>query len=246
MGEAQLIKVLIAFGANINAHNSVGQTPLNLVSGSHRSRVSLLHLNLGACKPRFSKQDINSSTEALPPTPTRRLISVLAIGSGVEQCTTSSLSPKMVDKVKKLLSSVGTEERPVVGFKRIQVSPRFAGSIDMSSRAVEMESHELPEIRYQYNYKLHEILRKSLTKLADQQLSQSPEDSTYYLLEHMKEAKLLQMAGSRILFLDGGGLKTLIQVEILSQVKYILFLCITCWNTVNLFNGSWKSRREGE
>lgn len=57
-------------------------------------------------------------------------------------------------------------------------------------------------------------------KLQDVQyrLSRNPDEAMALGIQ-MKELKMLREAGSRILFLDGGGMKGLIQIEILSQLE---------------------------
>ena len=221
MGDTKIIKVLIAFGADINASSSSGQTPFSLLSGPHQSQVNALFLNLVARKP----VSLIESTKKM------RRVDYLAIGSDVEQRSTLSLSPEMVNKVTTMLLSAGAEEKPVVDRKRFRASPAFARSIYLASRAMKKPSSESPEIRYQYYYLLRDILMKRLSNIADLELSHSPEDSAY-LLEHMKEARLLQMAGSSILFLDGGGMRGLMQLEILCQV-------MSCYLLLEFHKSAW-------
>ena len=66
----------------------------------------------------------------------------------------------------------------------------------------------------------YEILANIERKLQDVQyrLSQHPDEAMALGIQ-MKELKMLREAGSRILFLDGGGMKGLIQIEILSQLE---------------------------
>ena len=66
----------------------------------------------------------------------------------------------------------------------------------------------------------YEILSNIERKLQDvkYRLSQHPDEAMALGIQ-MKELKMLREAGSRILFLDGGGMKGLIQIEILSQLE---------------------------
>lgn len=66
----------------------------------------------------------------------------------------------------------------------------------------------------------YEILSNIERKLQDVQyrLSQHPDEAMAVGIQ-MKELKMLRDAGSRILFLDGGGMKGLMQIEILSQLE---------------------------
>ena len=189
MRDTQSIKVLIGFGADINVLSSNGETPLKMLSGRRHSMRKL-----------------------------RRLDSLLAIGcDDFMQQPTLGVSPEMVKEVTTMLLSAGAEEKSVVKKKQSCASTTFAQSIYLASRAIKKPSSESLEIRYQYYYLLRDILMKRLSNITDLHLSHSPEDSAY-LLEHMKEVYLLQMAGSRILFLDGGGMRGLMQLEILCQV----------------------------
>ena len=71
--------------------------------------------------------------------------------------------------------------------------------------------------RLTYYNKLREAIEKRLNNISAP-LSNTP-DEAIALAMQMREMKMFQMAGSRILFLDGGGLRGLIQIEILSQVE---------------------------
>ena len=240
MGDVQTIKVLIAFGAEIHACSSI-------LSGHHYSRVSSsLFLNVVAHRPRLSKDDSISLTESLPAAKKlRKLDSLLAIGcDDVKQRSTLSLNPEMVNEVTKILLSAGAEEKPVVEKKRLHASSTFARSIYLASRAMKKPSSESPEIRYKYYYLLRDIIMKRLSNITDLHLSHSPEDSAY-LLEHMKEVYLLQMAGSSILFLDGGGIRGLMQVEILCQVMscYLLLELNFKWL---LYVAGREDRKKGD
>ena len=66
----------------------------------------------------------------------------------------------------------------------------------------------------------YEILLNVERTLQDVQyrLSQHPDEAMAIGIQ-MKELKMLRDAGSRILFLDGGGMRGLIQIEILSQLE---------------------------
>ena len=216
MRDAQIIKVLISFGADINACSSNGETPFNMLSGHRHSRVTGLFFNMVARKPQPSRNDSASLMESLPsPRKIRKLDSLLAIGcDDVKERSTVSA---MVKEVTKMLVSAGAKETPVVENPNLT----FARSIRRSraTRAREKRSQELPEIRYKYYYLLREIVMKRLSNTADQQMCLSAEYSAF-LLNHMREVRLLQMAGCSILCLDGGGMRGLMQVEILCQVIY--------------------------
>ena len=183
MGDPQIIKVLIAFGADITALSSTNQTLFDLLRGPYQ--LYSLVRSLLVHRPQPYGEGLVESIQ-----PTVRL-SRLA----------SPLSLKPVHDVTTMLATASAEEIHESEIEQISASPR---PLSITGN----------ESCFEYHFLLHEIVKKSLSNL---KLSHSPEDSTF-LLKHMKEARLLQMAGSKILFLDGGGLRGLIHIEILSQV----------------------------
>jgi hypothetical protein len=67
------------------------------------------------------------------------------------------------------------------------------------------------------NYEIQSNIERKLQDV-QYRLSQHPDEAMAVGVQ-MKELKMLRDAGSRILFLDGGGMKGLIQIEILSQLE---------------------------
>ena len=145
---------------------------------------------------------------------------------------TSNLSDSRVSKLTGVLQEAGAERRQKLiqeGFFLSRNSTRITFdklSESMSKSEVKSPSgpqtaagncHELLNARLKY-YTLLQNLIKRCVNIVDQ----SPQilNAASNLVVHMREMKLLQMAGSRILFLDGGGLRGLMQVEILSQVPF--------------------------
>ena len=197
MGDPQIIKVLIAFGADITALSSTNQTLFDLLRGPYQ--LYSLVRSLLVHRPQPYGEGLVESIQ--PTVRLSRLESVLTIDSGVEIRSASPLSLKPVYDVTTMLATSSAEEIRESEIEQISASPR---PLSITGN----------ESCFEYHFLLHEIVKKSLSNL---KLSHSPEDSTF-LLKHMKEARLLQMAGSKILFLDGGGLRGLIHIEILSQV----------------------------
>ena len=68
-----------------------------------------------------------------------------------------------------------------------------------------------------YFYEIRTNMVSHLTSIKTP-LTNTP-DEAIALAMQLREMMMFQMAGSRILFLDGGGLRGLLQIEILSQVK---------------------------
>lgn len=70
------------------------------------------------------------------------------------------------------------------------------------------------------NKLMADVSRSLVCRGCDQAGSQSGNlDQAAALGLQMKEMKLLQMAGSRMLFLDGGGMKGLVEIEILYEIE---------------------------
>ena len=213
MGDIQVIKILIAFGANINAVGYANQTPINLLKGPLRV-CSRLKSPLGfmACElPGIKHQaGVLLSTD-------RKVYTVTSFSCDLERG--SSLSTQSIDELISLLESAGGKPQSELKERQIEKHPRYSISLP-AAKSVAKRSIT-PENRFQYNLLLDEMIKKCLGSIGVE--SQSTEDKTD-LMRYMRESRALQMAGSRILFLDGGGMRGLIQVGLLSQVYTILIL----------------------
>ena len=154
--------------------------------------------------------------------PLASITSTLEKGKGIEK-----LSDRRVSKLTGVLQEAGAERRQKLFRNAFAMNRNSRITFDKLSESMnesEMKSpsgpqtgncHKLMNARMKY-YTLLQNLIKRCVNIADQ----SPHilNAASNLAVHMREVKLLQMAGSRILFLDGGGLRGLLQVEILSQV----------------------------
>ena len=67
------------------------------------------------------------------------------------------------------------------------------------------------------HYRISNNIERKLLDITNP-LSQRPDEAMALGIQ-MRELKMLRDAGSRILFLDGGGMKGLVQIEILSQLE---------------------------
>ena len=145
------------------------------------------------------------------------------------------MSDDKIGKLVSLLRSAGAISRtdafrkklnsakPVSKMSRItfdESSEKVMEYESVASKSVdEVGSHRVLccTTRLTYYNKLREAIEKRLNNISVP-LSNTP-DEAIALAMQMREMKMFQMAGSRILFLDGGGLRGLIQIEILSQVE---------------------------
>lgn len=154
--------------------------------------------------------------------PLTSIASTLEKGTGIE-----TLTNRRVSKLTGVLQEAGAERRQKLFRNTFALNRNSRITFDklsesMSKSEVKSSSgpqtgncHKLMNARLKYYTLLHTLIKRCVN-VADQ----SPHilKATSNLAVHMREAKLLQMAGSRILFLDGGGLRGLMQIEILSQV----------------------------
>ena len=85
---------------------------------------------------------------------------------------------------------------------------------------VPSDSEKDEEMWLMWEYKLtsrYSCFRNEIeTLLCKEELN---DEETFSLGLHQREIQLLKRAGSRVLFLDGGGIRGLIQIEILSQLE---------------------------
>lgn len=188
--------------------------------------------------PHLQKQRTVSMTsppnvaELFPPCSSSQVTSkpcisiTLEKGAGIEY-----LSNRKVNKLTGVLQDAGAERRVKLIRNTFSLSRNSRITFDeLSENLSEIEvksasgsvekssgnSHELMNTRLHYYSLLQKLIKKHLNDI-DDRLPHTPNEASSLVL-HMREVRMLQIAGSRILFLDGGGLRGLIQVEILSQV----------------------------
>ena len=208
MGDIEIIKILLAFGAYINALGYINKTPIGLLRGPLRvcsrskSPLSFMAHELPGIKESFFLSTEKDDSE------------VFTVPHFCESQQSSPLNPQLIEELISLLESAGAERKLEVEMKK---HPRY--SITLPAALMKRIFHEPREIRYQYNFLLDEMIKKCLGSIGVE--SQSTEDKTD-LMRYMRESRALQMAGSRILFLDGGGMRGLIQVGLLSQVYTVI------------------------
>ena len=166
--DIDFIKILLAFGADINPLNQANKTPLDLcMEKSIADKITALLKECGALRSK----DIDP--DAPKPEPVAEFVDTAA---REDEC-----------------SSAAAHKQEMHG---------DAWSTQVSKRLYEME------------YTLSETLGDVTSTLSLDTL-----DKASSVGFQIREMRMLQRAGSRILSLDGGGMRTLIQLEILDRIE---------------------------
>ena len=156
---------------------------------------------------------------------------MLETGTGVDR-----LSHSEVNDLTEVLQCAGAERRLQLMHSAFSWNPLLRQMII----AVDEPPENLPEsehtteqavkkervmnIQLQYFSTLNEMITKRLSTI-DDPFSNTVEKELS-LAVYMREMRMMQMAGSRILFLDGGGMRGLIHIEILSQVMMCMIVLL--------------------
>ena len=228
------VETLLVFGAHINAIDAYGNTPLDLVEGP---RGYLVHQ-----RPLNFDEDASPPQSPISPDSHRSLRTQrLGFIDAVELLlhppdVKSEDTQAMINTLKKYGAERGQlmRERHEVRLrgkdkKKLEVSHvgRFQDMVMM----VMENTKTPPPIKIhksgvsddwtskiaRYNYELSSSIEKKVFN-ASHHFDNDP-DEAMAVVYQMRELKMLRDAGSRILFLDGGGMRGLIQIEILSQLE---------------------------
>ena len=243
-GDKELIKVLVAFDADLNSLNFANQTPLDLLKGPQRvvsmslqdshaqqarqdfpdspmeipvSRKAIHSNAVSKKKPLLTRQSTISQINALVSFPSS-ITSFCGKGTGIE-----CMSSQKVDKLSGVLLGAGGERRQSMFHSEwaSTTKPNAASKCKTTTLwCPDVQCPELQKVRLQYYSMLQKLIDRRLSSTADQLKDVCPDEAAS-LARHMREVRMLQFAGSRILFLDGGGLRGLMQVDILSQVIHV-------------------------
>ena len=204
--------MLLAFGARVNAQNAYKNTPLDIVEGPWRF---------------FSRQDSNYASGSYHP-PSMELS--LDMPSGDSRDDHSSALKTYVDleyapnktrvEFIHLLKSVGAQRAknlPRIPSHPVRLCPMVAESLSQST------THPDPHIvtvRKAFSDKIMASIHsceKEISVLCSSDLDNI--SNAVALAKNAQKLKMLRKAGGRILCLDGGGMRGLIQVEILAQIQ---------------------------
>ncbi len=197
------MKVLIAFGANINATNQDGRTPLDLLCPDDQ-------LESAMTTPSFP--DPSSPTRSPDHVPRKPKASGLRQARMIDCIDLFKSIGALGNKLSSRLSTVPTVEP----FPEVpSSSPSLSHHRKMYAEVLDWEA----QITSHYSDLERTINSRLLNNTrAGREAVLSP-DIAISLAAQLQEMMLFQKAGSRILCLDGGGIKGLIQLEILSQLE---------------------------
>eukprot|EP00731_Ephydatia_muelleri_P031640 Em0023g147a len=241
-------KVLIAFGIDINTANNNGHTPLDLAIAQLRAKKGCSAMKEILLSSMAHTDDISSSwmwvelaKEASATHNSHFASSHTAAGHDGVKMTTQDGAKQvggcvLVDAMLQLLYKVGCKSGAMEPERReFPFLPALVSLVD---------SEELPELSREEMVRMDLERSLKLTQLANPTLSEMLEDGINKKLENglsvvnddalalvlqqreLGEYRLTAQrpgphlkGGSRILCLDGGGMKGLAQIEVLSQLE---------------------------
>lgn len=189
--------MLLAFGADINPLNKYKRTPMDM------------------CVGVYSYVDRTES-----------LVEIVEVPSLANTAECNEVMSNVVDEVGTLLKECGGllgchvrhEQKRIcsfVDFSQGEDKPEASASGPIA-KPIETNDWctKISKAYLQLETKLSSMLEDVNTSLVSESL-----DTAAALGLQIREMRLLQMGGSRILFLDGGGMKGLVEIEILSQIE---------------------------
>ena len=129
------------------------------------------------------------------------------------------ISRNHADELKALLREVGAKralELELHGKTKptTKVQPFFDVTLHEKETKTAAANSWVSQLTVQYR----ELEKSIERRLASVSFPQSPNEATSLAVQ-MKELRMYRKAGSRILVLDGGGMRGLLQIEILSQIE---------------------------
>ena len=201
--DLECIKILIAFGANVNATDQRRRTPIDLVCADLTDFESSFRapptVQIAPTLPqRMQLHRHDSFFESVARKSSREnVVEVLRMAGGVSADLVHRFSPPSVEP-----------------FPRI---PLYGSTLDAKQRSNFLRWAEQLTTRYS---ELDNNIRRRFknTSHAGETQSLSSEEAVPLALQ-LSEMEKFKRAGSRILCLDGGGIRGLIQLEVLSQLE---------------------------
>lgn len=227
------VETLLVFGAHINAVDVYGNTPLDLVEGPRGYLVHQRPLDMDASPPQSptspnshrplrTQQSFTDNVELLVHSPDVKSEDIQAIidvlkkyGAERGQLMKERVSEERLhgkpDKNKFEVSRVGLFQDMVM-----MMVENIKTTTPIKIHKLEVSDDWTTKIA-KYNYELSNSIEKKIFNV-DHHFDKDP-DEAMAVVYQMRELKMLRDAGSRILFLDGGGMKGLVEIEVLSQLE---------------------------
>ena len=218
-------ETLLVFGAHINAVDAYGSTPLDLVEG-----------------PRGHLAHRHTFDVCVSPDSHRPLRTQHSFTGDIELLLHSSPDVKSenIETMIGVLKKYGAERGQVMKEREVRTHGRDSNKLeevgcvgrfqDVVMMVLENVKIATPIKVYEseisddwttkiakYNYELTSFIEKKVLN-ASHHFDKDP-DEAMAVVYQMRELKMLRDAGSRILFLDGGGMKGLVEIEVLSQLE---------------------------
>ena len=201
----ECIKILIAFGANVNATDQQSRTPIDLICADLTDMESNI-------RPRAPSN--------FAPTLPLRQINLQRHPSIFENATRKASREEVVEVLR---SSGGVREELVRRVAQVPSVPPFPqvplGGTPPDAKQRSQVLHWTKQLTAQYSdlqRNIHERFRN--TSRAGESETFSPEKAVPIAMQ-LNEMEKFKRAGSRVLCLDGGGIRGLIQLEVLSQLE---------------------------
>ena len=225
------VETLLVFGAHINVVDAYGNTPLDLVEGPRGYLVHQRPLDMDTSPPQSptspnshrplrTQRSFTDDVELLIHSPdvksedTQAMIDVLK-KYGAERGQLMKEHKKRLhgkpDKNKLEVSRIGRFQDIVM-----MMMENVKTTTPIKIHKSEVSDDWTAKIA-KYNYELSNSIEKKIFNV-DHHFDKDP-DEAMAVVYQMRELKMLRDAGSRILFLDGGGMKGLVEIEVLSQLE---------------------------
>ena len=233
------VETLLVYGAHINAVDSAGKTPLDLVEGPTGFHVRQSRLDLERSPTSLRSYQFQRSRKAMPQdSASGGALSTLVhstLGSFTSVAVKSKEAQAMICTLKMYGAERGEDikEHKEAGERgeypyQFQVR-RVSPFQDMTLMEVKDRTTTPIKVRTsgphddwttkvaKYSYDVSNFIERKMLNIGHR-FDDHP-DETMAVMYQLRELKMLRDAGSRILFLDGGGMKGLVQIEILSQLE---------------------------
>jgi len=225
-GDVHCAKVLIAFGANVNILNAAGRTPLDLALANTEKLYFKQFKRQESMKSWIFVSTSEEDTKAVEDTDNQGD----QFDGDLEQLTHG---PSSLEEEEEL-------QPPSLGEKEAVESEmgellKSVGAVCAASLQQDIASPEAP-IPSQANARetigraatysegavsrtLYKDLEENINEIFSSCMSLPPGDMLQALPRQRKELERYKKTGNRILCLDGGGIKGLVQIDILSQIE---------------------------